>query len=330
MKLLNEDIKTGQLKQLYLLYGAEDYLRRQYRDRLRQALAGQDTMNCHYFEGKNIAPGELINLAETMPFLAERRVIVVENSGFFGKGGDAKGGGALAEYLKDMAETAYIVFVETEVDKRGRLFKTVKDRGRITEFVTQDEATLTKWILGMIGREGKKITGQDLRYFLEKTGADMENISKELEKLFCYTLDRDVITAADIDAVCTQHISNRIFDMVSAVSDKNQKKALDLYYDLLSLKEPPMRILFLIARQFNLLLQVKELRKKGNDNRVIAEKVGVPPFAVGKYVSQSSGFDREQLRKALASCVEAEEAVKTGKLNDVMSVELLIIQYSAG
>ena len=91
-----------------------------------------------------------------------------------------------------------------------------------------------------------------------------------------------------------------------------------------------MRILFLIARQFNLLLQVKELRKKGNDNRVIAEKVGVPPFAVGKYVSQSSRFDREQLKQALVSCAEAEEAVKTGKLNDVMSVELLIIQYSAG
>lgn len=325
MKLLNEDIKTGQLKQAYLLYGEEDYLRRQYRDRLRQALAGQDTMNCHYFEGKNIVPEELIDLAETLPFLAERRVIVVENSGFFKKGGDV-----LAEYIQNMAETAYLVFVETEVDKRSRIFKAVKDKGRVTEFAAQEEATLTKWVLGMIGREGKKITSQDLRCFLEKTGADMENICKELEKLFCYTMERDVITAADIDAVCTQRISNRIFDMVSAVSEKNQKKALELYYDLLSLKEPPMRILFLIARQFNLLLQVKELRKKGYDNRVIAEKTGLRPFVVGKYTSQASRFEGEQLRQALISCVEAEEAVKTGKLSDVMSVELLIITYSAG
>ncbi len=330
MKLLNEDIKTGQLKQVYLLCGEEDYLRRQYRDRLRQALAGQDTMNCHYFEGKNIVAGELIDLAETLPFLAERRVIVVENSGFFGKGGDAKGGGVLAEYLKNMAETAYMVFVETEVDKRSRIFKAVKEKGRVTEFTVQDEATLTKWILGMIGREGKKITGRDLQHFLEKTGTDMENICRELEKLFCYTLERDVITAADIDAVCTQRISNRIFEMIGAVAEKNQKKALDLYYDLLSLKEPPMKILSMIAREFNLLLQVKELRGKGNDNRVISEKTELRPFLVGKYVSRASGFGREQLKQALVSCAEAEEAVKTGKLSDVMSVELLIIKYSAG
>ena len=91
-----------------------------------------------------------------------------------------------------------------------------------------------------------------------------------------------------------------------------------------------MKILSLIAKEFNLLLQVKELRGKGNDNRSIAEKTKLRPFLVGKYVSRASGFDREQLKQALVSCAEAEEGVKTGKLNDVMSVELLIIKYSAG
>ena len=95
MKKLGEEIRTGQLKQIYLLCGDEAYLRRQYRDRIKDALMGEgDLMNLHCFEGKGIEPGEVIDLAETMPFLAERRVLVIENSGFLKKGGEA-----LAEYL---------------------------------------------------------------------------------------------------------------------------------------------------------------------------------------------------------------------------------------
>lgn len=324
MKQLNEDMKTGTMKQVYLLWGEEAYLRRQYRDRLREALSGGDTMNCHYFEGKGIVPEEIIDLAETLPFLAERRVIVLENSGLLKKGGEA-----LAEYLKDMAETAYFVFVETEIDKRSRLYKAIKAAGRITEFPVQDMGTLRRWIAGLAAKEKKGLTDEDIRYFLEKTGTDMENIRVELEKLFCYTLGRDRITAADMDAVCVRRVTNQIFDMIHAIADRKQGRALELYYDLLALKEPPMRILFLIARQFNLLLQVKECRKKGCDNHTTALRTGLRDFLVGKYAAQAARFETNDLRKALRDCVETEERVKTGKMNDVLAVELLIVRYSA-
>jgi len=324
MKQLNEDIKTGQLQKAYLLFGEEAYLRKQYRDRLRSALAGEDTMNCHYFQGKDVNVGEIIDLAETLPFLAERRVIVIEDSGLFKKGGEA-----LADYMKNMSDTACFVFVEEEADKRSRLYKAVRDVGRVTEFPAQDENMLCRWIAGMASREKKGITNQNIRYFLEKTGTDMANIRMELEKLFCYTLDRNTITAEDIDTVCTRKISNQIFEMIGALAEKKQKKALALYYDLLALKEPPMRILFLIARQFNLLMQVKECRQKGYDNRTIAGKTGLRDFLVGKYAAQASRFEPEDLKGALNACVETEEKIKTGKLNDVLGVELLIIRYSA-
>ena len=146
-------------------------------------------------------------------------------------------------------------------------------------------------------------------------------------------LTRDIsagatITEADIEEICTKRLSSHIFDMVNDIADKKQKQALELYYELLALKEPPMRILFLIARQFNLLLQVKELGGKGYQNKAIGEKVGLPGFIAGKYVTQASRFQREELRDAVEACVAAEEAIKTGKMNDNMSVELLIIKYS--
>lgn len=324
LQQLLEDIKNGSFARVYLLYGEETYLRLQYRDKLKKALIPDgDTMNYHYFEGKGVETAQLIDLAETLPFFAERRVIVVENSGLFKKATED-----LAEYFKAPAPSVCFVFVETEVDKRGRLYKAVRDTGRVVEFARQNEATLQKWILIQLKKEGKRITQNDLQFFQQRVGSDMENISRELEKLFCYTMGRDVITAADIEAMCTRQIGNQIFDMVEAIAMRRQKQALDLYYDLLTLKEPPMRILFLIARQFNLLMQVRQLKRKGLDEKQIAEKTGLRSFVVRKYVSQSARFTWEELKEALTACVETEEAVKTGQMNDRMSVELLIIAYS--
>ncbi len=324
MKALNEDIKAGQIKQLTLLYGEETYLRRQYRDKLKQLLAGVgDGMNDSYYEGKGVSVPEIIDLAETLPFFAEHRVIIWENSGLF-KNTDEK----MAEYLKDVPVTTYIIFVEAEVDKRGKMFKLVQKAGRAAEFAEQDEKTLMRWIGGILKKENKQISEQTALYLISKTGTDMENIKGELEKLVCFCLDQDIVTAQDIDAICTIRISNHIFDMINAIADKQQQKALRLYYDLLALKEPPMRILFLIARQFNLLMQVKELKKKGYDNKTIGTKVGLQGFIAGKYVAQASRFKSSDLREAVVACVEAEEAVKTGRLNDIMSVELLIVRYS--
>lgn len=324
MQRLNQDIKTGQLNHIYLLYGEEAYLRKQYRDRLKEAIIGEDSMNYHYYEGKDISVGEIIDRAETMPFFAERRLIILENSGLLKSGGEQ-----LAQYLQAPAETTYLVMVETEVDKRSKLYKTIQSKGCAVEFAIQDESTLKRWVLGMMKKENKRISESALNELLEKTGTDMENIRKETEKLFCYCMDKEVITEADIEEICTKRITNHIFDMVSAIADKKQKRALELYYELLALKEPPMRILFLIARQFNLLLQVKELRQKGYQNKAIGEKVGLPGFIAGKYVTQASRFETADIREALEACVAAEEDIKTGKMNDTMSVELLIIRYSS-
>lgn len=325
MQRINEDIKNNTFSQVYLLFGEEAYLRKQYKDKLKNALSADgDTMNCHYFEGKDVSVGEIIDLAETMPFLAERRVIVLENTGLFKSGGEA-----LAEYILNPSPTVFFVFAEAEIDKRSKLYKAVQSKGVSVEFAMQDENTLKRWILGMIKRENKNISENALNLFLNKTGTDMENIHKELEKLFCYCLEKDFITEEDIEEICTKKVSNQIFDMVNAIADRQQKKALSLYYDLLALREAPMRILFLIGRQFNILLMVKEMKKKGYDNKTIASKAGIPPFTVGKYAAQASKFKTKDLKQALNECVEADEAVKTGRMNDKMSVELLIVKYSA-
>lgn len=324
MKSLNEDLKTGQFKQIYLLYGEEAYLKKQYKDRFVKAMLPEgDTFNYAYYEGKGVNPKEIIDLAETLPFFAERRLIVLENTGFLKNACPD-----LADYVKQMPETTYMIFIEEELDKRGKLYKAIKDKGRIVELTRQDERTLMRWILGMAKKEGKQMTEPAAAYFLGKVGNDMENIQKELEKLFCYALNHTDVTIKEIDEICTTQISNHIFDMVDAVASKQQRKALDYYYDLLALKEPPMRILFLLTRQFRILLQIKELEKEGIAPKEMAAKVGIMPFLIGKYRAQAKPFATKELREILEAGVTAEEDVKTGKVGDALSVEMFLVRYS--
>ena len=170
MKSLQEDLKTGNFKQAYLLFGEEAYLR--------------------------------------------------QNSGFFKNKCEE-----LADYMKSLPDYIRMVFVEEEVDKRSRMYKAVKACGRITEFARQDEKSLMRWAAGILGREGRKIRTSDMELFLTKTGTDMGNIRMELKKLITYTQGRDIVTAEDIEAVCTTQTANKIFDMVRAVTERNQKRA---------------------------------------------------------------------------------------------------------
>ena len=325
MKNIQEDIKSGNFKSAYLLCGEEAYLKVQYKNKLLKALnPDDDTMNFNHYEGRNIDVKELIDLCETMPFFADRRVVLLEDTGFFKNKCDE-----LADYMKELPDYLCLVFVEDEVDKRSKMYKAVKSCGRIGEFARQDEKTLMQWAAGILKREGKNITQRDMELLLTMTGIDMGNLRMELEKLITYTGDRNVVTRADIQEVCTTQTQNKIFDMVRAVTEQNQKRALDLYYDLLTLKEPPMRILFLLAKQFRQLLLVKEYTEEGVAQPEMASRLGVPSFVVRNIASCARSYRISELRQAVTDFVDAEEAVKTGRLQDVLSVELLIVKYSS-
>lgn len=324
MKNLVQDLKSENYKHIYLFTGEEIYLRNQYKKKLQDALISpEDTVNLNYYQGKGISVQELIDQGETMPFFSERRLLVVEDSGFF-KSASLE----LAEYLENIPETTYFLFVENEVDKRGRLYKTVKKYGSVIEFSRQTEDMLMRWILGILKKEQKNITRSTMELFLEKTGTDMNQIGMELEKLLSYTMGREVITTEDVEAICTSQTVNKIFEMISAMAEKNQRKALDLYYDLLALKEAPMRILYLIARQFNQIMLISELNEQGLGREAIAEKLGIQSFIVRNGIRYARSFSSEQLRYAVEMAVQTETDVKTGKLDEKLAVELVIVEMS--
>lgn len=325
MKTIDQDIKEGKVKNVYLLYGEEQYLIRQYRDKLKRAIVAEDdTMNFGAFSGADINQKEIIDLAETLPFFAERRLILIEDSGLFKKSAEE-----LADYMTQIPETTYFLFVEKEVDRKTKMYKEVKKLGSAVEFPRQTDAILARWIESRLKKSGKQITREAYDLFIRKTGNDMENIDRELEKLLCYTLDKEHIDAADVEAITTEQTENKVFDMVDCVAGHRQKQALELYYDLLALKEPPMRILYLITNQFQRMMVVKSMTAQGFGGRDIASKAGCPEWAVRKYQAQCRGYSMDQLKQAVKDGVEYETAVKTGRMNDQMAVELFLVEYSS-
>ena len=187
MKTIDNDIKAGDFKKVYLLYGQERYLIKQYRDKLIKAMVNEgDSMNFSSFEGDGINQKEIIDLAETLPFFADKRVILIEDAGIFSKAGDE-----LGEYLKGSPESTHFIFVEESVDKRSKLYKAAAKCGNPVEFKEQTDETLARWIGMRIRKDGKGMSQAAYNSFIEKTGTDMENIDKELEKLLLYGQGRD-------------------------------------------------------------------------------------------------------------------------------------------
>lgn len=324
MEKINADIKANEFKPVYLLYGDEPYLKKQYEDKLIKAVVSDDTMNYSFFDKESVSVKEIMSIGDTLPFFAEKRLIVVENSGFFKSSNDE-----LAMYIKNMPDYLVIIFVEEQIDKRNKLYKSVSETGYVSEMNAQPVSVLTKWIKGLFNAENKEITGEAVTCLLDRSGASMNLIKQEIEKLVTYVDKSPVIEKHDVEAVCSTQTVSRIFEMISAIGEKNQQKALNLYYDLLTLKEKPMSILFLIVRQFNGILQVSQGLSQGKNNSAMAKEIGIQPFLVGKYASCARKFTPEILYSALKYCAQVEEDVKSGKLVDRIAVEMIIIKYSS-
>lgn len=324
MRRIDEDIAKGQFQNLYLIYGEEDYLKLQYKNKLIAALVNEgDNMNFSKYEDNGINTAQIIDQAETMPFFAEHRVILIENSGFGKKMPED-----LGNYLSTIPEFTVFIFVEPTADKRGKLYKAAKAAGRDIEINMPNEAVLAKWVGAQLNAAGKQMKKDAWSQFLNMTHESMDNMSRELEKLITYVGDRNQITIDDVNAICIAKVETKIFDMLNAISAKDMVKTMDLYQDMLSAKEPPMRILTMIVRQFRQMKVVKELSGFGNNASTIAGKVGMPDFAVRRTMQLAGNFSDKEITNLLNDAADFEEKFKTGRLDEKLAVELIIMKYA--
>ena len=324
MKTINADIKANNFKPIYLLYGEEDYLKKQMKDRLKEAIVGDDTMNVTIISEKLKNFDEVISIGETLPFFSERRLIILNDTDIFGVSGSED----LEKFLQDPPDYLHLIIVEKSIDKRKRLFKIINEKGYAAELNAQTQDSLRRFIAMKCKENDIQVSNEVILEILKRTGHSLDIISNELEKLFSYTSDKKAISLEDVFAICSVQLEDRVFDMISAIACKNRKQAFKLYYDLLALKEPPVKILILMERHFMGILQVKTADK--NISRAdLAKNIGmkgVMPFVVNNYMKQAENFSLEKLISLAESFAQTEEDIKTGLIGDRLGVELLIAE----
>ena len=330
VKTIKNDLKNRTGKRVYLLYGEERYLLNYY------ARAFTDTwldaparlMNRDVFDGK-AETARIMDAANTMPFLSDTRLVYARDTRLFTAGRKDETE-AMAEYLPDIPESTILIFVESEVDKRNRLYKKTAELGRAVAFVTPAESELTEWVMNIFKKKGQTITAENARRLLRTVLHNMEAVYAEADKLSDYAGERKEITAEDIQTVCSPSLETRIFDLVDAVGYGRGADALGMYRRMLIMKEQPLVILAMLARQFRLVLQCKAYGEKKAGSGEIAKALDLRGFIVDECLRQSRHFTVERLIDALRDCGDLDLRVKTGLINVETGVETLIIRYAAG
>ncbi len=327
MTVIKEHIADGTFKTLYLFTGNEPYLRKQFLGNLLSALGAEDgSMNFTSYSNSKPDVKSIIADADTMPFFADKRVILVEESGFFNSGENDE----LIDYLPNLPESSVLIFHETEVDKRTKLYKAVVKYGCALSFDTPDDNMLSAWIKSNVKNAGLTITNGACYAILNNSEHDMISILNELEKLIGYCYDKKIIDIPDVNLLCAKKVEDKIFELLDAISNQDKKSAVVLYNDLLLLRDDPMHILALIQRNYNLLSQVKLMQKNNSDFNEIVSTLKLHPYPAKKYVNQAKAYDYKVLLRCYDMCIDLNTRIRSGLAGDTAkaresSLETLIL-----
>lgn len=334
ISVLKEEIKNNKIRNLYLFYGDEEYLKKTYLGKIEDKILDRQTadFNKIIFEGKTDL-GKLIDACETMPMLSEKKLVVVKDSGFFksrkkedGTKKDSKNGhqGSLSELISSVPGHTCLIFYESEVGGRLKLIEEINKKGLVVNFTRQKPQDLVNWTILTMNTMGKKLEPNAASLLVDFSDLDMSGLMNEMSKLAAYVGEKERISIADVKAVCARSLKSRVFDLTDAIADSNAPDALKILDELIALKEPIPKILYMIARQMRQLLEMKLLLNEGKRDGEAASALGVSPYIAGRIARQSGKFNLKVLEKALETCLEMDIAIKSGKLEDKAAAEILI------
>ena len=325
MRSIDSEIEQQAFKRIYLLFGKEHYLLKDNRERLLKALGVTDRkdMNFTLLSEKDFNVQTLISDSDTLPFFADRRVILVEESGYFK--GNKKEKDRLVKYIPDIPETTVIVFVESEVDKRDKLYKAVTKNGTAEEFVIGDQNEMLRWIGGRLSADGIQMRRDAWNEFYLRCSSSMDFMDAEYQKLWGYCWEKKQIEKSDVEAICANASETKIFALSDAISERNAARVFDVYHDMLRQNEKAPGILALIQRQ---LMQLYDLKLMDRDGVSFADKkknLGISyDFIIRKLETYQKRFKEDELRRLLRKAADYEEDFKSGRIEDSIAVELLL------
>jgi len=186
---------------------------------------------------------------------------------------------------------------------------------------------MINWTVLLFKNMGRAIATNDAKYLIDITQEGMTSVKREAEKICAYTEGKNEVTRQDIDDITVPVIENKVFDMVDALLSKDSKRALKMLNDMLALKEDETKILGAISTNVDKLLSVKLMSDDRIDKAVIASKVKIPPFIVSKYITLSTKYRSDDLKKLLTKCVEIDKIFKSSRSEQAVVLQTFIADF---
>lgn len=330
-------IRNNQLGKVYLFYGVEKYLIDWIISEIKNKYIEKtfESLNYIYLDGKETTSKDIINACETLPFMSNKKIVVIENPFFIQ--GNNQNEDELFNYMDNLNDMTCLIFIANteKIDKRKKIIKKIGSIGSIIEFKKITGAELNKWIVKIFKKYSKKISKDNAEYFVVNSGYLENNSNKtlydlenEIIKVTSYLGDRIEITKDDIDEVLVKSLQNNIFKLVDSIGLKDVKQALSIFNEMLLSNEPIQLIFHMITRQLRLLFMAKLLEMKGYSIPNIAQKMNVPNFVAKKIVQQSKNFTEKKLEEGLKECLKVDESIKKGSIDSKLAIEMLIVNFS--
>jgi DNA polymerase-3 subunit delta len=338
----------------YLLHGEDEFTNREHLKKLRRQ--GDFGFNQDVYSGTESDVNIIVMSSNTLPFLSEQRLVVVEGlpkkkrgetaqeassaeaapksgKGRKGKKSSTTAGRAgfekaLAEHVAILPETTVlIVMVEEVLDSNNTLLKAAEKHGKVLQSVLPKGNALEKWITNRAKSSEIKIAPDAVTILANFIGNDLRLLANELDKLATYVGKGTTIRIEDVHQLSAQVQEARIFDLTDALAQRNRKQALNILHDLLGDGEPPLKLISTITSQVRSLLLVKELVQKGMRAPQIASTLGVAPFIADKSLRQVGNFSVPQLENAYRQLLATDAALKRSRLTPEMALDLLVVNF---
>ncbi|MSP13341.1 MAG: DNA polymerase III subunit delta [Chloroflexi bacterium] len=334
----------------YILHGDDEFSRSEALDELKHKM-GDATMadlNTSVLDGRKLSLPDLIYACDSMPFLSERRLVIVD--GLLTHLGRKRKGNIedeantpseapsqerpaddftkkLLDYLSHLPDTTRLVLIEREkLPARHPVLAYAQNNRNayVKEYLLPVRARLTHWIQTQAKTKGGQIQPDAAELLGAYIGNDLRLLDQELEKLLMHSYPDARITAAEVRLLVPYVRESNIFEMVDALCARNGHMATRLLHGLIEDGESPQYLLTMIARQFRILIQMKELSQQGLPAESIRSQLGLHPFVVEKGLAQTRQFTLDQLLQIHHRLLELDVSIKTGHTEAVLALDLLV------
>lgn len=305
---------------VYLLFGTKDY---SINNEIKKICKNIDDMNISRYDLNNDLISLVIEDAKTISLFGDKKIVIADNANMF-TASTSKDSEIIEDYLKNINEYTDLIFIvhSDKIDARKKITKAIKEKGKIIEFNDDLDA------VSLIRRLFKdyNIEYSDIKLLIDRVGNNPLIITNEINKIKIYKGNDKNITSEDILNLTNKIIEIDVFKLIDYIVRKDKENALELYNEMLKVNEEPIKIIVILANQFRIMYQSKELLKKGYSEKDIASILKIHPYRVKLAIQNSRNYTSEMLLKYLNDLADIDIGIKTGTINKDLALELFILK----